>query len=310
MAVGANLRVGSPTRRIHRTKVILRDLRGWAFISPAMLGLFIFTLGPMIASAYFSLTNYDLLTPARWLGLDNYVSMFSRDDLFRVSLYNTVYYTVVAVPLQTVVALVQALMLNVKVKGVNVYRTLFYLPSVTPTVAMVLLWTYILNRNYGLFNSVLWLVGIPPVNWLLDPGIVKLSLVLMTLWAVGGRMVIFLAGMQGVPEELYEAAIMDGASWWDKTWNITLPMISPVLFYNIIIGFIGTFQVFTTAYIATAGGPANASLFYVLYLYRQAFESLRMGYASALGWVLFAIVMLITGVQFLLSKRWVYYEIA
>ena len=285
-----------------------RAIEGWAFVSPGVLGLLIFTLGPMIASAYFSLTKYDLINPPEWTGFGNYVKLFSRDKLFGVSLYNTAYYTLFAVLFQTLVALIQALILNIKVKGVNIYRTLFYLPSVTPTIATVILWTFILNKNYGLINSALWLVGLPPVDWLYDPKIVKLSLVLMTLWGVGARMVVFLAALQQVPEELYESAALDGASWLRKTIHITLPMISPVIFFNVIVGIISSFQVFTAAFIATQGGPVNSTLFYILYLYRHAFESLHMGYASALAWVLFIVIMFFTAIQFLLSKYWVYYE--
>jgi len=312
MAVGqiADARAAVRRARSRRVQGLLRDVEGWAFISPAVLGFVIFTAGPMIASAYYSLTKYDLLSPPKYVGIENYARLFTRDKLFGVSLYNTAYFTLVAVPAQTVVALIQAFILNMKVKGVNLFRTLYYLPSVTPTVATVILWIYILNKNYGLINSLLWEFGIPPIDWLFDPGIVKLSLVLMTLWQVGGRMVIFLAALQGVPYELYEASDLDGASWLRKQWHITLPMISPIVFFNVIMGIIGTFQVFTAAFIATEGGPMNATLFYVLYLYRQGWESLRMGYASALAWILFVIIMIVTGIQFLLSKSWVYYEIA
>jgi multiple sugar transport system permease protein len=289
---------------------MMRALEGWAFILPAVLGLLIFTAGPMVASAYYSMTDYDLLTPPKFIGLDNYRRLFTRDRLFPISLYNTAYFSFLAVPLQTLAALVQALLLNVKVKGVNLYRTLFYLPSVTPSVATVILWTYILSKNYGLLNSALWAVGIPPIDWLFNPRLAKISLILMTLWQVGGRMVVFLAALQAVPEELYESAKLDGAGWFRQTSHITLPMISPAIFFNVIVGIIGTFQVFTAAFIATEGGPMNTTLFYVLYLYRQGFESLRMGYASAMAWILFVIVLIVTAIQFLGSRTWVYYEAA
>ena len=309
MSVVRTRHAASARTRSARMRLFLRAVEGWAFISPAILGLLIFTAGPMIASAYYSLTTYDLLTPPRFAGFKNYNRIFTRDKLFSLSLYNTAYFAALAVPLQTIVALAQAFLLNMKVKGVNIYRTLFYLPSVVPTVATVILWTYILGKNYGLINSVLWLFGIPPVAWLFDPRIVKVSLVIMTLWGVGARMVIFLAALQGVPEELYDAAKLDGASWIEQQRHVTLPMISPVVFFNVIMGIIGTFQVFTAAYIATEGGPMNATLFYVLYLYRQGWENLRMGYASALAWILFLIVLMVTGIQFQLGKKWVYYEI-
>jgi len=292
-----------------RKRAIRRELEGLAFVSPAVLGLLLFTAGPMVVSLWFSLTRYDLITKPVWIGFGNYKHILG-DKIFKLSLWNTAYYTFIGVPLQTIVALAQALLLNMKVRGVNVYRTLYYLPSVTPTVASVILWLYIFNRNYGLINSALWTMGIPPIGWLSDPKIVKVSFILMSLWNVGGRMVIFLAALQGVPEELYESASLDGANALRKLWNITLPMISPVLFFNIIMGFIGSFQVFTAAFIATEGGPANATLFLVLHLYRQAFENLKMGYASALAWLLFLIVMLFTSLQFAGSRRWVYYEAA
>lgn len=295
-----------------RTQARLRsrvrsNLEGWAFISPTVLGLLIFTAFPMVASLYFSFSEYDLLTPPRWVGLRNFVRM-SRDNLFYTSLGNTAYYTFIGVPAQTLVALLQAFLLNMKVRGINVFRTLYYLPTVTPTVATVILWVYILNRDYGLVNSVLWILGIPSVDWLFNPRVVKLSFIIMSLWQVGGRMVVFLAALQGVPQELYESASIDGANSLRRAWHITLPMISPVIFFNLIIGIIGAWQVFTVAFIATNGGPANATLFYVLHLYRHAFENLRMGYASALAWILFLVVMAFTALQFLLSRRWVYYE--
>jgi multiple sugar transport system permease protein len=296
--------------RSRRQRYLMRALEGWAFILPAVLGLLIFTAGPMVASAYYSLTKYDLLSPPRFIGFQNYQRLFTRDRLFPVSLYNTAYFSFLAVPFQTLVALAQALLLNVKVKGVNLYRTLFYLPSVTPSVATVILWTYILSKNYGLLNSALWALGIPPIDWLFNPRLAKISLILMTLWQVGGRMVVFLAALQAVPEELYESAKLDGAGWFRQTAHITLPMISPAIFFNVIVGVIGTFQVFTAAFIATEGGPMNTTLFYVLYLYRQGFESLRMGYASAMAWILFVIVLIVTAIQFLGSRTWVYYEAA
>jgi multiple sugar transport system permease protein len=307
-ATGAQL--GTIRTRSRRQRYLMRALEGWAFILPAVLGLLIFTAGPMVASAYYSLTDYDLLTPPKFIGLDNYQRLFTRDRLFPISLYNTAYFSFLAVPLQTLAALGQALLLNVKVKGVNLYRTLFYLPSVTPSVATVILWTYILSKNYGLLNSALWALGIPPIDWLFNPRLAKISLILMTLWQVGGRMVVFLAALQAVPEELYESAKLDGAGWFRQTAHITLPMISPAIFFNVIVGIIGTFQVFTAAFIATQGGPMNTTLFYVLYLYRQGFESLRMGYASAMAWILFVIVLIVTAIQFLGSRTWVYYEAA
>ena len=288
-------------------KVINDHIAGYLFVAPWLIGLLVFIIGPMLASGYLSLNSYSGFGPLKWVGLENYQKIF-RDDLFYTSIYNTAYYAFLGVPAQMLVALVLAAMLNMKVPYVSFFRTAYYIPTITPSVGNVFLWVWIFNYDFGLINSLLRTVGISPVNWLWDPQIAKLALILMSLWSVGQMMVIFLASLQGVPTELLEASEIDGASKFRSFLSITVPLISPVIFLNMIIGIIGSFQTFTVAFIATGGGPVNATLFYVLYIYRQGFESFSMGYASGLAWILFLIILMITSIQFYLSSRWVYYE--
>ena len=283
------------------------NIAGYLFLAPWIIGLLAFTVGPMLASGYLSLTKFSGFGPVKWIGLQNYEKIF-QDDLFFTSLFNTSYYAFLGVPAQLLVALCLAVLLNMKVRYVNLFRTVYYIPTVTPTVANVFLWVWIFNFDFGLINSLLRLVRVAPVNWLWDPQIVKPALILMSLWAVGQQMVIFLAALQGVSEELLEAASIDGANNIRRFFSITIPLISPVIFLNLIIGIISLFQTFTVALIATNGGPINSSLFYVLYIYRKGFQSFAMGYASGLAWILFLIILAITAIQFYLARRWVYYE--
>ncbi len=201
-----------------------------------------------------------------------------------------------------------ALALNLPIHRASFWRTVYYLPSVTPAVAMAIIWLWIFNTDFGLLNMLLALLGLPKIAWLQDPRVVKLAFVLMSYWTIGGQMVIFLAGLQAIPQHLYEAAAIDGAGRWARFWYITLPLLTPSIFFNLTMAIIGAFQVFTFAYIITSGGPENATLFYVLYLYRQAFENFQMGYASALAWVLFVIILIVTVLQFRTAERWVFYE--
>ena len=286
---------------------IARYFWGYTFISPWLLGFLIFTAYPMVYSAVIAFSQFDLLTPPRFIGADNFGRML-RDDLFYVALGNTAYYTFLAVPLQVILALGLALALNQKLRGINVFRTLFYLPTVTPTVASVVLFVYMFNFDFGFFNWVTGWFGIPKISWLGDPLWVKPAFVLMSLWSVGGQMVIFLAGLQSVPIELVEAASIDGAGVLRRFWHVTVPMITPVIFFNLVLGIIGSFQIFTVAFIATGGGPVYATLFYVLWLYEHAFHNFKMGYAAAVAWVLLGIIMLFTLLQFYLGRKWVYYE--
>jgi multiple sugar transport system permease protein len=290
------------------TKRRLREnLEAYIFIGPWLIGLTALTAGPMVGSALLAFSEWNLLSPPKLIGSANFGEMVV-DDLFWKSLYNTAYYTLLAVPLQLAAALLAAMAVNVKLRLVNFYRTMLYLPSITPSVASALLWLWIFNPDFGIANAVLEAVGLPKSTWIYDPQMAKPSFILMSLWGIGPQMVIFLAGLQNVPDSLHEAAAMDGANALQRFRHVTLPMLSPVIFYSVIVGIIGSFQVFNAAFIMTQGGPGNATLFYVLYLYRKAWESLMMGYASALAWVLFLIVLILTLVQFRLANRWVYYE--
>lgn len=281
---------------------------GRLYILPWVLGFLIFTVGPMIASVYFSFTKYSVLSGAKWLGLTNYTRLFTDDRLFGLSLYNTFYFVILSVPLNLFVAFLIALLLSVQVRGINLYRTLYYLPVITPAVASALTWGMLFSGDFGLVNAVLRALGLPTFNWLFDPQITKLIFVIMGLWGVGGSVIIFLAGLQNVPRVLYEAASIDGANLWHRFLHITVPMMTPLIFFNLVLGIIGTFQVFTGAYIITAGGPANSTLFYVLYLYNNAFKFFKMGYASALAWVLFVIILIFTIIQLRMARLWVFYE--
>jgi multiple sugar transport system permease protein len=286
----------------------LREHRdGYLFILPWLLGFLLWTAGPMLFAVYISLTNWRIIGKAQFVGIAQFAKLF-QDDRFYTTLYNTTFYVVLGVPTHLLIALLAALLMNVQVRGVALYRTLFYLPSITPVVANAILWLWIFNSDYGIANWLLTVLHLPKVLWLQDPHVAKVSLVLMSYWGIGGQMVILLAGLQGVPQHLYDAASMDGANWWRRFWSVTLPLLTPSLFFNLIMALIGAFQVFTQAYIITGGGPENSTLFYVLYLYRVAFQNFDMGYAAALAWVLFVIILAITLLQFRLGNRWVFYE--
>ena len=277
-------------------------------IAPWIIGFLLFYLGPILASFYFSLTDWDLLTAPKFIGLDNYARIFTRDPLSVKSFKVTLVYTLVYVPTDLAFGLLLALLLNRKLRGIGVFRTVYYLPSVLSGVAYVVMWMWMFNPQHGLINTVLAFFNIQGPRWLLDPKWALPSLIVMSLWGVGRSMVIFLAGLQDIPLELYESADIDGANQWHKFWNITLPLLTPSVLFNLIFGIILTFQSFTNAFIATNGGPLDSTLFYVLYLYRKAFEHLQMGYASALAWLLFLIVLVCTLIIFLTSGKWVFYR--
>lgn len=283
-------------------------LDGYLFILPWAIGFIAFNVGPVLASLYLAFTDYELLKAPVFIGVSNFQQMFTGDRVFWISVVNTLVYVGLYVPLHLLTALLAALALNINIRGINAFRVIFYIPSITPAVASILLWMWIYNPDYGLLNAILGALGIPPQKWLFDEYLAKPSLVLMALWAFGSAMIIYLAGLQGIPESLYEAAEIDGAGATRRFWHVTLPMLTPVLFFNLVLGIIGTFQVFTAAYIATAGGPHDSTRFYVLYLYEQGFQFLHMGYASAMAWLLFVFVMLMTLMQFWSATRWVYYE--
>ena len=280
----------------------------YLLISPWLLGLLLFVLGPMVASLVISFTRWDLLSPARFIGLENYEKMFTRDPLFWQSLKVTVIYTCVYVPMELAGGLALALLLNQRLRGLGALRTIYYLPSVLPGVAFVVLWMWILHPDVGLINTLLSYLGIEGPRWLADPKWALPALLMMSLWGLGRSMVIYLAGLQGIPNHLYEAAAIDGANAWHSFWRITLPMLTPTIFFNLVLSVISTFQTFTSAYVATDGGPLDSTLFYVLYLFRQAFQYFNMGYASALAWILFLIILVLTLLIVRSSGHWVYYE--
>jgi multiple sugar transport system permease protein len=300
--------VTNPTPQRRRRSLLWREhVDGYIFILPWLIGFFVFVAGPMVASFLISFMDWEIVTPARWSGFAQYERLFN-DSRFYLSLYNTAYYVFIGVPLHLLLALLAAMAMNLNLRGIRIYRTIYFIPSITPLVASSLLWLWIFNPDFGLANSLLNWLGLPSLFWLQDPKLAKLSLIIMSFWTIGGQMVILLAGLKGIPPTFYEAAQIDGAGTWDCFWHITLPMLSPAIFFNLILAIIGAFQVFTQSYIITDGGPENATLFYVLYLYRMAFENFQMGYASAMAWALFIIIVLFTYIQFRLSDRWVFYE--
>ncbi len=296
------------TKVIKRRSLLWSEARdGYLFILPWVFGFIIFTAGPMLASLYISFTRWEIVTPSVWVGSAQYVKLFN-DDRFWLSLYNTSYYVFIGVPLHLFFALLAALAVNLNLRGIHFFRTAYYVPSLTPVVANSILWVWIFHPDWGLANAFLEWIGLEGLYWLQDPRLAKPALIVMSFWSIGGQMVILLAGLKGIPMELYEAAAIDGANWWSRFWRVTLPLLTPALFFNLIIAIIGAFQVFTQAYIMTEGGPNYSTLFYLLYLFRAAFENFRMGYASAMAWVLFIIVLTFTALQFMLSDRWVFYE--
>jgi multiple sugar transport system permease protein len=293
-------------------------ITGYLFISPFVVGFLWFTALPMAIAVYIAFTKYQIVSPPEWVGVANFAKLF-RDERLRHALANTAFYAGISVPLNLVVAFAAALAMNMKIRGIRWYRTFFYLPSITPAVANAMLWLWIFNPKWGLANQFVQLFGLEPQNWFLDYRLSKPCLIFMGLWGVGPTMVIYLAGLQGVPESLYEAAEIDGAGRWARFWNVTVPIVSPVTFFNLIMGIIGAFQVFTQAYVLTrtgaggetsygVGGVLDSLLFYVLYLWQNAFEFWRMGYATAQGWLLLVIILILTAIQFKLAGRWVYYE--
>jgi len=280
----------------------------YLFITPWVFGFIVFTAGPILASIFFSFNIYDVIQPPRWIGLGNYQNLL-QDRLFWQSLKVTTVYSAGSVPLGILLSMAIALVLNRNIRGVSMFRTVFYLPSVISGVAVSLLFMWIFNSDFGILNYLLWkLFHIRGPAWIMSERWVIPSLILMSFWGMGGGIIIYLAGLQGIPTELYEAAEIDGAGAWGKLRKITTPMMTPVIFFNLVTGIIGSFQVFTQAYVMTGGGPHNASLFYVLYLYRNAFYYFKMGYASALAWVLFVVVLILTLLVFKSSPAWVYYE--
>lgn len=292
-----------------------QSLGGYAFIAPWLIGFLVFTAGPMIASFVISLHSWSMLSPPTWIGFENYQTIITEDVLFPVSLWNTGFYVLLSVPLTIAVGLALAILLHNNLPGMSFFRTVAFLPSIMNIIAVSVLWLWIFNPEFGLLNSLLRWVGIEGPLWLQSELWAKPSLVVMSLWGVGGTTIIFLAALQGIPPELHEAAALDGAGPARRFFHITIPMISPAIFFSSIMGVIGSFQVFAQVFVMTGGaqsgsegGPNNATLFLVLYLYKKAFQEFRMGYASALAWILFFIILAFTILQTRLSKSRVYYE--
>jgi multiple sugar transport system permease protein len=281
---------------------------GYIFISPWIVGLVVFTLGPLLAVFYFSLTRYDLYSPPRWIGLSNFFKAFSgEDELFYKALYNTLYFVVINVPASLVLGFILALLVNRSLFGRNIFRAIFYAPAVIPLVAACTIWSTLYAPEIGLINYVLGLIGIPGPNWFASRFWSKPAIVIMGTWNVGEVMIIFLAGLKSIPDQLYEAARLDGAKGFKSLWFITIPMMTPTILFNFIMRMIKAFQVFQTAYVLTGGGPLNSTRFLALHLYKNAFETFYMGYASALGVVLFAVVLIFAIFVLRWSERWVYY---
>lgn len=280
---------------------------GYFFIAPAIIGLICFSFGPMLFSLGISFTKWDVITAKEFVGLDNYKALF-HDPLFFKSLKVTLYYTLLSVPLITCIPLLTAMLLNTKIKGISIFRAIFYVPSIVPIVASAAVWMYIYNPMYGLLNSILKALGLHTHNSIFSETGAVPSLAVMALWAAGNTVVIYLAGLQGVSRQLYEAAEIDGAGAIARFFHITVPMMTPIIFYNFVMAIINSMQIFTQAYIMTDGGPANATFFYSLMVYRTAFKQSRMGYSAAMSWIFFIIIAVLTLLVFKSQKKWVVYE--
>ncbi|MCC6894091.1 MAG: sugar ABC transporter permease [Anaerolineae bacterium] len=289
---------------------------GYMYVAPWVVGFLLLTVGPMLASLYFSFTDYDIVSSPRWIGIQNYTQLF-QDPLFWKSLQVTLYFAILSLPSSLVTGFFLAVLLNQNVRGIRIWRTIYFLPSVLSGVAVTLVWITMFNPQVGVVNQILEILGFKGPSWLSDPDWALPALAIMALWGVGQNMIIYLAGLQSVPQDMYDAAKVDGANAWQSFRSITIPMMSPVLFYNLVLGLIGTFSYFTQVYIASSsvsgasrelGGPARSTLFYNLYLFQNAFRYGRMGYASAMAWILFIIVLILTALIFKSSSMWVYYE--
>lgn len=304
----ATIRAQGRTRGWSRRKR-RENFYGYLLLTPWLLGFLGLFAGPGLVSLYLSLTKYDVIGTADFIGLENYIKMFTTDDLFWSSLWRTFYFAGVGVPLGVLGSMFLAILLNQKLRGVAVYRTLFFMPSLVPLVASVVLWKWLLNTDFGLVNQGLRSLGFDPPGWFSERQWAIPSLIIMRLWSsIGGtQMIIFLAGLQGVPEELYDAASIDGAGWWQRTINVTIPLLTPTIFFNTVLGIIGALQTFDAAFVATEGGPGYATWFFGLHIWKQAFDYFNMGYGAALAWFFAVIIIILTMVQMRLSQRWVFY---
>ncbi len=282
-------------------------LLGLLFVSPWLIGFLLWTLYPLIASLYYSFTRYDLLRPAVWIGFGNYIELFTEDATFMKVIGNTLYYVLLSAPLGIISAFLMAALLNTKIAARPFFRAIFFFPAIVPTIVVAMVWQFLLNTQFGLINALMQGLGLPVIPFLSSPDLAKPSLIMIYMWAQGNAIVIFLATLQDVPRSLYEAAELDGANALHKFWHITIPMCTPVILFNLIMGFIDGFQSFTLPWLITGGGPSKSTELYGLYLYRNAFEYLRMGKAAALAWMLFIVIVIFTFILFRTSARWVYY---
>jgi multiple sugar transport system permease protein len=283
------------------------QLMGLLFVSPWILGFLLWTFYPLTSSFYYSLTRYDLLRDPIFIGLENYSEIFTRDPLFGKVTYNTLYYVGLSAPLGVAAAFLMASLLNTEIKGRSFFRAIFFFPAIIPAFVTAVVWQFLVNVQYGAINGTLQGLGLPVIPFIANPDYAKPTLILIHIWAQGNAIVIFLATLQEVPRSLYEAATVDGANAWHKFWNVTIPMTTPVILFNLVIGLIYGFQNFTLPWLLTAGGPNNATELYTIFLYRNAFQYLRMGKASALAWILFVVIVVFTILLFRSSNRWVYY---
>ena len=306
----ARSRFALPTLSRRRVRFLSRynNFWGWLFLTPVVLGLSLWVAFPLGLSLFTSFARWDLITTPVFVGFQNYIDMFTNDPLFWTAVMVTLYYTLAGVSLQVILAFLAALLLNARVKGVKVFRTVFYLPSLVPVIVSSALWMWLYNPQFGLFNVLLTSLGLPPQKWVFGIRTVIPSLILMSIWGIGNIIIVFLAGLQDIPKELTEAVAIDGGSAFHRFRHIILPFMTPTILYNVVIGIIGGFQIFTQPYIMTNGGPANASLFYVLHLYRQAFLFAKMGYASAMAWFVFIATGVVSIIIFRTSSWWVFYQ--
>lgn len=296
------------TARRSGFKVSARNqILGILFVSPWLIGLLAFTAYPILASLYYSFTLYDVINPPRWIGLNNYAFMLTQDPQIPIVIYNTVYFVILGLPAAMIVSFLLAALLNNEIVARPVFRTIFFLPSIVPVVAVAMVWLWLYNPNYGLINSTLAALGLQVIPWLSSPSLAKISLIIISVWGQGTTIVIFLAALQDVPRELYDAAKVDGANVYHRFLNITIPMCTPSILFVLITGLIGWFQYFTLPFIMTNGGPMQSTNVYSYYLYQNAFTFFKMGYASAQSWLLFVIIVIATYIAFRTSARWVYY---
>ncbi len=298
-----------PVAILPATKKSRREaLEGYLFLLPWLLGFILFTAGPLLASLYLGFTTFRGSGFPKWVGLANFVRLFTEDEVFWQSAKVTALYALGFLPPGMVLGFSIALLMNQRVKGVSIFRTIYYLPSVITGVAVAVLWGFVFHREFGVLNNLLALVGVEPISWLFDTQWVLVAFIIMGLWGVGDGMIIYLAGLQGIPTELYEAASIDGAPRLRRFWNITIPMMSPTLFFVLVTALIKTFQIFTTAFVMTRGGPNYGTYFFSVNIYFTTFQSLRFGYASAMAWLLFCLIFALTLLLFRSAKWWVFYS--